>query len=131
MKLLLDTHAALWFHLSDSQLSTLALAAIIDPANEKWVSPASYWEVAIKISIGKYTIAQPFENFWRGAIELNGFRILHVLTQHAGRVATLPFPPNNHRDPFDRMIVAQALVEGMGVVSADANLDAYGITRIW
>jgi PIN domain nuclease of toxin-antitoxin system len=131
VKLLLDTHAVLWFYLADPKLSAAAMAAIMDPENEKWVSPASYWEVAIKISIGKYAIAQSFEDFWRGALDLNGFRILHVLTRHAGKVASLPFPPNNHRDPFDRIIVAQALVEGMGVVSADANLDAYGITRIW
>ena len=131
MNLLLDTHAVLWFYLDDPQLSATAKAAIMDPANDKWVSPASYWEVAIKISIGKYAIAQPFEGFWHGAIDMNGFRILHVTPRHAGRVSVLPYPPNNHRDPFDRMIVAQALVEGMGVVSIDGMLDAYGITRIW
>jgi PIN domain nuclease of toxin-antitoxin system len=103
----------------------------MDPANERWFSPASYWEAAIEISIGKYAIAQPFEEFWHGAIDLNGFRIVHVTPRHAGFVSTLPYPPNNHRDPFDRMIVAQALVEGMGVVSSDGMPDAYGITRIW
>jgi PIN domain nuclease of toxin-antitoxin system len=131
VKLLLDTHTVLWFYLADPQLSAAASAALMDPANEKWVSPASYWEVAIKISIGKYTIAQPFEDFWQGAIDMNGFRVLPVLPRHAAAVATLPFPPNNHRDPFDRLIVAQALVEGMSVVSADPKLDAYGITRLW
>ncbi len=131
MKLLLDTHTVLWFYLADPQLSVTASAAIMDPANEKWVSPASYWEVAIKISVGKYAIAQPFEDFWRNAIDRNAFQILPVLPRHAAAVATLPFPRNNHRDPFDRLIVAQALVEGMSVVSADSMLDAYGITRIW
>jgi len=131
MKLLLDTHTVLWFYLADPQLSVTASAAIMDPANEKWVSPASYWEVAIKISVGKYAIAQPFEDFWRNAIDMNAFQILPVLPRHAAAVATLPFPPNKHRDPFDRLIVAQALVEGMRVVSADSMLDAYGITRIW
>jgi PIN domain nuclease of toxin-antitoxin system len=131
VNLLLDTHAVLWFYLDDPQLSAMAKAAIMDPANERCVSPASYWEVAIKISIGKYAIAQPFEDFWHGAIDLNGFRILHVTPRRAGSESTLPYPPNNHRDPFDRMIVAQALVEGMGVVSIDGMLDAYGITRIW
>jgi PIN domain nuclease of toxin-antitoxin system len=131
VKLLLDTHAVLWFYLADPQLSAPAIAAITDPANEKWVSPASYWEVGIKISIGKYAIAQPFEDLWRNAIDMNGFQILPVLPRHAAAVAALPFPPNNHRDPFDRLIVAQAQVEGMSLVSADSLLDAYGITRIW
>ena len=131
MKVLLDTHTVLWFHLADPQLSAAASAAIMDPANEKWVSPASYWEVAIKISMGKYALAQSFEDFWRNAIDSNGFQILHVLPRHAAAVATLPFPPSNHRDPFDRLIVAQAQVEGMSVVSADANLDVYGTIRIW
>jgi PIN domain nuclease of toxin-antitoxin system len=131
VKLLLDTHAVLWFYLDDPQLSAVAKAAILDAANEKWVSPASYWEVAIKISIGKYAIAQPFEDFWHGAVDMNAFRVLPVSFQHAGAVSTLPYLPNNHRDPFDRMIVAQSLVEGMSVVSADGILDAYGITRIW
>jgi PIN domain nuclease of toxin-antitoxin system len=87
--------------------------------------------VAIKISIGKYLIAQAFEDFWHGAIDLNAFQVLAVLPRHAAAVATLTFPPNHHRDPFDRLIVAQALVEGMSVVSAAPKLDAYGITRIW
>lgn len=131
MKLLLDTHAVLWFYLGDPHLSAGARTAIIDPANEKWVSPASYWEVAIKISTGKYALAQPFEDFWRNAIDLNGFQILHVQPRHGAAVATMLFPPNNHRDPFDRLIVAQAMIEGMSLVSADPRLDAYGIPRIW
>jgi PIN domain nuclease of toxin-antitoxin system len=130
VKLLLDTHTVLWFFLADSQLSATAQVAIIDPANEKWVSPATYWEVAIKVSIGKYVLAQPFEDFWRGAIDMNAFQIMPILPRHAAAVAKLPFPPN-HRDPFDRLIVAQAMTEGMSVVSADPKLDAYGINRIW
>ena len=131
MNLLLDTHTVLWFYLADPQLSGTANAAIVDPANEKWVSPASYWEIAIKISTGKYDMAQPFEDFWRNAIDMNGFKILHIQPRHAAAVAILPFPPSNHRDPFDRLIVAQAKVEGMNIVSADAELDPYGITRVW
>jgi PIN domain nuclease of toxin-antitoxin system len=75
-------------------------------------------------------LAQPFEDFWRNAIDMNAFRILHVLPRHAAAVASLPFPPN-HKDPFDRLIVAQAKVEGMSLVRADATLDAYGLHRIW
>jgi PIN domain nuclease of toxin-antitoxin system len=128
VKLMLDTHAVLWFYLGDPQLSATASAAIMDPTHEKWVSPASYWEVAIKISTGKYVLAQPYEDFWRGAIDANGFLILPILARHTALLTTLPY---HHRDPFDRLIIVQALVEGMSVVSADAILDAYGVTRVW
>lgn len=131
MRLLLDTHAVLWFYLDDPQISAAAKAAIIDPANESWVSPASFWEVAIKVSIGKYAIAQPFEDFWHGAVAMNAFRVLPISVRHAAAVSTLLYPPNHHRDPFDRMIVAQAMVEGMSLVSCDQVLDAYGVARIW
>jgi PIN domain nuclease of toxin-antitoxin system len=128
MKLLLDTHTLLWFHLADPQLSAPALAAILDPANEKWVSPASYWEIAIKISIGKYILARPYEDFCRNAIDANGFQILHILPRHTALLTTLPF---HHRDPFDRLMIAQATAEGMSVVCDDAIFDAYGVRRVW
>ena len=131
MRLLLDTHTVLWFALNDRQLSGWANAAILDPVNEKWVSPASYWEMAIKISTGKFSLLMPYEDFWRNAIDMNSFGILHILPRHTAAVATLGYPPSNHRDPFDRLIVAQALVEGMSVVSADSILDVYGIPRLW
>jgi PIN domain nuclease of toxin-antitoxin system len=128
VKLLLDTNALLWFALSDPRLSAAASAAITSPANEKWVSPASYWEVAIKISTGKYTLGADYEDFWRNAIDANGFLILSILPRHTALLTTMPY---HHRDPFDRLIVAQALAEGMSVVSADAIIDAYGVGRIW
>jgi PIN domain nuclease of toxin-antitoxin system len=128
MRLLLDTHTLLWFALNDPHLSAMARAAIMDPANEKWVSPASYWEVAIKISTGKYTLAVPYEDFWRNAIDANGFQYLHILPRHTALLTTMPY---HHRDPFDRLIIAQALAEGMTVVCADSIFDAYGISRIW
>ena len=128
MKLLLDTHTVLWFYLADPQLSASAGAAITDPANENWVSPASYWEVAIKISIGKYALAQPYEDFWRNAIDANGFQILPILPRHTSLLTTMPY---HHRDPFDRLIIAQAVAERMAVVSADSIIDAYGVTRVW
>ena len=118
MNLLLDTHAVLWFYLADPQLSAAASAAIIDPANDKWVSPASYWEIAIKISTGKYMLAQPYEDFWRNAIDANGFRILHVLPKHTSLLTTLRY---HHRDPFDRLIIAQSLAESMSLVSGDSH----------
>jgi PIN domain nuclease of toxin-antitoxin system len=98
------------------------------PANEKWVSPASYWEIAIKISVGKYALAQPYEDFWRNAIDANGFRVLNILPRHTSLLTTLQF---HHRDPFDRLIVAQALAEGMTLVSADPGMDVYSVPRVW
>lgn len=128
MRLLLDTHAAIWFALNAPQLSSQALASIVEPGNEKWISPASYWEIAIKISIGKYALLAPYEDFWRNAIDANGFQILHILPRHTSLLTTLAY---HHRDPFDRLIVAQAKTESMSVVSSDSQFDAYGVTRIW
>jgi len=130
VKLLLDTHVLLWYTTSDPQLSKTAESVIKDPANDVFMSPASYWEIAIKVSIGKLILHQPYEDFMDACINRYGFVILPVEPRHTARVVTLPFPPN-HKDPFDRLIVAQALVEGMSVVSADPKLDGYGITRIW
>lgn len=128
MKGLLDTHAYLWFVLNDPNLSGVARAFIADPANELYVSPASYWEVAVKVSIKKYSLTTPFEAFWRKGIGDNGFRILPIELAHAAALTTMPF---HHRDPFDRLLVAQALVERIAIISSDGVLDAYGVQRIW
>lgn len=128
MRLLLDTHAFLWFILDEPQLSAKADALISDPINEIEVSPASFWEIAIKISIGKYSLPEPFQVFMEREITVNNFRILHIEPKHAAAVSTMPF---HHRDPFDRLIVAQATVEQVAIVSGDAALDVYGITRLW
>ncbi len=128
MKLLLDTHAFLWFVLNDPQLSAAARALIGDPANEVAVSPATLWEIAIKISIGKYRLNEPYQTFMEREIAANQMRLLTIEPRHTAPLVTLPF---HHRDPFDRLLVAQALVEQMPLVSADATLDAYPITRLW
>lgn len=134
MKLLLDTHAWLWFVLGDPQLSLAARDAILDPANMKFVSPASYWEVSIKIRLGKYVLAAPYAQFMRQAVAGNGFRFLHISPRHTELVATLPFVQvgtSQHRDPFDRLLVAQAPAEQMSLVSQDGKLAAYGVPVIW
>ena len=130
MKVLLDTHTLLWYALNDPQLSKTAESAILDPANQVYVSPAAYWELAIKISIGKLTVQQPFEDFLDACENQYRFELLPIAPAHTAQVATLPFP-TKHRDPFDRLLVAQAIVEQMPVVSGDAALDAYPVTRIW
>jgi PIN domain nuclease of toxin-antitoxin system len=124
---LLDTHTFLWFALDDPQLSGPAKALIVDPGNEKLVSPASYWELAIKISIGKYALAAPYEQFVREGLFGNGFIILPVEPHHTALLTTLPF---HHRDPFDRLLVAQAIAEAVPIVSGDAAFDAYPVTRL-
>ncbi len=128
MRLLLDTHGWLWFVLGDSSLSPAACAAIEDPGNEKLVSPASYWEIAIKIRLGKYVLPQPYDLFVRGAIEGQGFVVLPIMSKHTALICTMPL---HHRDPFDRLLVAQALAEDITLVSEDATLDAYGVRRLW
>jgi PIN domain nuclease of toxin-antitoxin system len=128
LRLLLDTNALLWFALNDPKLSATAMALIMDPGNEKLVSPASYWEVAIKISVGKYALSRPYEDFMHQAIDLNGFGYLHIETKHTAVLTTLPF---HHKDPFDRLVVAQAIVEDLSIVSNDVALDAYPIKRLW
>jgi PIN domain nuclease of toxin-antitoxin system len=128
MTLLLDTHAFLWFVLGDVRLSQVAKAAILDPSNTKLVSPATYWEIAIKVSIGKYKLHEPYDRFIERGIKGTGFAVLAIEPQHTSLVATLPF---HHRDPFDRLLVAQAIVEQVSLVSDDSLLDAYGIIRVW
>ena len=128
MSLLLDTHAALWYALGDVRLSAKARAAIDDEKDKRFVSPASYWEIAIKIRLGAYTLNTTFREFWTGATERCGYTVLPIEIVHADRVCTLPFV---HRDPFDRMLVAQALVEALPLVSNDSVLDGYNIQRIW
>jgi PIN domain nuclease of toxin-antitoxin system len=90
--------------------------------------PCKFLEIAIKISTGKYVLTQPYEDFWKGAIDANGFQILPILPRDTALLTTLPY---HHRDPFDRLILAQAMAEGMSVVSGDVIVDAYGVARVW
>jgi PIN domain nuclease of toxin-antitoxin system len=124
----MDTHAFLWFVLGDPLLSNEARRHIEDPGNEKLVSPASYWEIAIKIRLNKYTLSQPYEEFMQKGIVDNGFVILPIEPKHTAVLTSLPF---HHRDPFDRLIIAQAMVEQIPVISRDAVFAAYSVTRIW
>ena len=128
MRLLLDTHAFLWFITNDPKLSPAAKALIADPNNEILVSPASYWETAIKVSIGKYPLSVPYETFITQGIDGNGFKILPIEPRHTAVLTTMTF---HHRDPFDRMLLAQAQVEKLSVVSSDTLFDQYGVSRLW
>lgn len=127
MKLLLDTHAFLWFIEDNPRLSVDA-KALLESDAELLISTASLWEIAIKTSIGKLTLTQPFETFLPQQLELNDITILSIELAHLAIVSALPF---YHRDPFDRLLIAQAMNEQLPVVSADAAFDAYAIERLW
>jgi PIN domain nuclease of toxin-antitoxin system len=109
-------------------LSPTARALLCDPANRKLVSIASPWEVAIKISRKKLDMGGPFPGFFDQQMARTFFEWLPIATRHLDLVVSLPF---HHSDPFDRLLVAQALSEQLPVVSADPQLDAYGVTRLW
>jgi PIN domain nuclease of toxin-antitoxin system len=128
MRLLLDTHTFLWWLADDPAISEKARAAIADGRNECFVSLASCWELAIKSSLGKLRLTQPVERFIPEEMSANGFHLLGIDFRHAARIETLPF---YHRDPFDRLLTAQALVEKMTIVSCDTILSEYGVKRIW
>lgn len=128
MRILLDTHAFLWFFTNDPKLSLPALSQIADRANEVLISPASYREVAIKVSLGKYPLSVSFEQFWTAGIIENDFRILPVTVAHASTLLSLPM---HHKDPFDRMIISQEITEQIPVVSADSAYGLCDLERIW
>jgi PIN domain nuclease of toxin-antitoxin system len=128
MKVLLDTHAFLWFIMGSADLSVNARALIEDPANERLLSVASLWEIAIKTSLGKLTLSAPFDELIPAQLKLNGIDLLNIKVDHLSTLTTLPF---HHRDPFDRLIIAQAIVEKLPVVSLDGAFDTYGVTRHW
>lgn len=128
MKLLLDTHTLLWLVENDPNLSVAAVNILVDPDHELLLSPATYWELAIKISIGKYRLADPLSDYIEEAIRLYGLTILPITVAHAEAVASLPY---HHKDPFDRLLIAQSIVEDVGVVSSDEAFDAYSVTRLW
>lgn len=128
MSVLLDTHAFLWFLLADPKLSNPAQEIISDAQTRVSVSPATYWEIAIKISLGKYALPEPYALFMEQQLAINNFRILPILPGHTAILTSLPF---HYRDPFDRLLIAQSIAEQVPLVSCDSAFDAYGISRIW
>ncbi len=128
MKLLLDSHALLWFLADDPRLSAVAKKTIEDPANERWLSGISLLEIAIKISINKLKLPAPFAAMFPAQLTLNHVRLIAIEAHHAAGVTSLPL---HHRDPFDRLLAATAISDSIVLVSADAAFDAYGLARIW
>ncbi len=128
MNLLLDTHVILWFLANDAKLSASARQAILDPGNTRWLSPISLVEIAVKNRIGKLPLPDPYVVMFPASLLAADMHLLPLETNHIEPLATLPL---HHKDPFDRLIAATALVEGLTLISADAAFDAYGLTRLW
>ena len=128
MKVLLDTHALLWATLSPAALSREASAIIADEGNVILVSAASAWEIATKVRIGKLPGAETLEKEFLDVMEDAGYTLLDIDTSCALRAGRLA---GDHRDPFDRMIAAQALAADIPVLSSDSKLDTFGIRRLW
>jgi PIN domain nuclease of toxin-antitoxin system len=128
MMLLIDSHPLIWYVDQDRLLSQAAHAAITDPANELLLSAATIWEIAIKVGLKKLTLSLPYGQWMTKAVADLGLSILPITIEYADKQAALT---RHHGDPFDRLLIAQALVENSPVVSADPQFDAYGVTRIW
>ena len=127
MKLLLDTHTFIWSIEDDKRLSQKAKKVIEDPDNEIFLSIASLWEMSIKISIGKLELKKPYEEVI-SYVRKKGIEILSINFEHTLEVSKLEF---HHKDPFDRLIIAQAKIENMTIVSKDILFDDYEVKRLW
>ena len=127
MNLLLDTHTLIWLLEGDNQLSKKAIEVIENPENSSFISSATLWEMAIKISIGKLTMSISSQELPKLIWE-NGIEILPLEVEHYLKVSCLPF---HHNDPFDRIIISQALLEQMVIVGKDQHFQAYGVQIIW
>ena len=128
MRVLIDSHALIWYVDQDKLLSLASHAAISDPANDLLFSAGSIWEIGIKVGLGKIVLTQPFKPWMNQAISDLDVTILPLSVEYVSVQSNLP---RHHGDPFDRLLLAQAIVEQVPIISADANLDAYGVTRIW
>ena len=126
--LLLDSHVVIWSVEQDHLLSATTHAAITDPRNDLLVSAATIWEIAIKVGTGKMSLSLPYRQWMTQAIAALRLTVLPITVDYADAQAGLPA---HHRDPFDRLIIAQTLTERVTVVSADVAFDASGVTPLW
>jgi PIN domain nuclease of toxin-antitoxin system len=128
LRALLDTHALLWWLSDDPSLTRAARRIIAETRNTVLVSAASAWEIATKFHLGKLPTAANLVADFSGQIEREGFQLLAISADHAVRAGLLPGP---HRDPFDRMLIAQSQAENVPIVSNESAFEAYGIRRLW
>lgn len=128
MKLLLDTHTLIWWDSDPAQLSPRVLSMCQDPTNQVIISVVSVWEMQIKIQLGKMKVASPLAHLVEQQVETNGFDLLPIALPHVLRLDLLPL---YHKDPFDRLLVAQALEEDAAILSRDSVLASYPVQVIW
>ena len=128
MRLLLDTNAIIWWDSKSSKLSKKAEDAIRDTSNEVFISVVNAWEMQIKAQIGKLKQNKPWRDVIREQIQVNGFPLLRPELSHIEVLDSLPF---HHKDPFDRLLIAQAIYENLTLVSNDPKFPAYPVTLLW
>lgn len=128
MRVLVDTHTILWAGLAPTRVGKRAAAILANPSSDVYVSAASAWEIATKVRLGKLPGAELLERDFVDSVQAAGYTLLSITTAHALRAGRLP---GDHRDPFDRILAAQALAEDIPILSIDPKLDSFGITRIW
>lgn len=128
MRLLLDSHTFLWFADGNQKIQKNVIELIENNENQKFISMASVWEIAVKIKIGKLKLNEDFHLFFEKDLIANGFEILPIEFNHISKTMELPF---HHRDPFDRLLISQSLYEQIPIISADKKFDNYGVKRIW
>lgn len=128
MKVLLDTHTLIWFVENSPKLTITASDLIADEGTERIVSIVSLWEIAIKHSLSRLTLSLPLDEFIAIHIPADKVTLLPITVPHLLTFAQMPW---HHRDPFDRILVAQALTENIPIISVDGVLDAYGVQRLW
>ncbi len=128
MNYLLDTHSFLWFIAGNAKLSDRTRLLIENTDTQLYLSIASLWELSIKISIGKLFLKEPFEKIIPAQLAQNSIDLLQISIEHTAALIELPF---HHRDPFDRLMIAQAQVEQLPIISKDSAFSAYKIQQIW
>ena len=128
MKLLIDTQCWLWWFAEPDRLQEATIAKIVDETNELWFSVASIWEMGIKVGLGKLPLPEPIDRYLSSRMKQLGARSLEIRADHALQAGGLPL---HHRDPFDRMLIAQAQVEGMTIVTSDRMFARYEVEILW
>lgn len=128
MRLLIDTHALLWFCDGNPQLPPAARKAMEDPTHDRFVSHAAPWEVAVKLSLGKLKLQVDFAAIFPEVLDANGFRLLPPSLSHYRQLIALP---RHHGDPFDRLMICQARAEGLTIITCDPQFSAYDVPLLW
>ena len=128
MNLLLDTHVFIWWAEEPERLSANAMLALQDTSNRLFLSLVSVWEIQIKTQLGKMQLSLPLKDLVDSQLSTNGLEILPITREHIFAVDTLPF---HHKDPFDRLIIAQSMIENATIVSLDPKLSEYSVNVLW